>query len=90
MYPLSSSGPYYAVFLGAGTLDTCGGPETDASGAVLRPDGSAIPGLFGAGNCTSAPTGQGYLGGGGTIGPALAFGWIAGQSAANHTRAEGQ
>jgi succinate dehydrogenase/fumarate reductase flavoprotein subunit len=90
MYPLSPTGPYYAVLLGAGTLDTSGGPETDASGAVLRPDGSTIPGLFGAGNCTSAPTGQGYLGGGGTIGPALVFGWIAGQSAANRARAEGQ
>ena len=88
MHPLSPTGPYYAVLLGAGTLDTCGGPETDASGAVLRPDGSSIPGLFGAGNCTSAPTGQGYLGGGGTIGPALVFGWIAGQSAASRSRAE--
>ena len=88
MHPLSPTGPYYAVLLGAGTLDSSGGPETDASGAVLRPDGSTIPGLFGAGNCTSAPTGQGYLGGGGTIGPALVFGWIAGQSAANHTRAQ--
>ena len=90
MYPLSSTGPYYAVLLGAGTLDTCGGPETDASGAVLRTDESTIPGLFGAGNCTSAPTGQGYLGGGGTIGPALTFGWIAGQSAANRIPAQGQ
>jgi succinate dehydrogenase/fumarate reductase flavoprotein subunit len=90
MYPLSPTGPYYAVLLGAGTLDTSGGPETDASGAVLRPDGSTIPGLFAAGNCTSAPTGQGYLGGGGTIGPALVFGWIAGQSAANRARAVDQ
>jgi len=90
MYPLSPTGPYYAVLLGAGTLDSSGGPKTDASGAVLRPDGTRIAGLFGAGNCTSAPTGQGYLGGGGTIGPALAFGWIAGQSAATRTRVEGQ
>jgi 3-oxosteroid 1-dehydrogenase len=88
MHPLSPTGPYYAVLLGAGTLDSSGGPETDAGGAVLRPDGSAIPGLFGAGNCTSAPTGQGYLGGGGTIGPALVFGWIAGQSAASRTQGE--
>lgn len=82
MYPLSPTGPYHAVLLAAGSLDTCGGPVTDAGGSILRADGSPIPGLFGAGNCVAAPTGQGYLGGGGTIGPALAFGWLAGRSAA--------
>jgi hypothetical protein len=86
MYPLSRSGPYYALILVAGTLDTCGGPTIDANAAVVRPDGSPIPGLFGAGNCVAAPTGQGYLGGGGTIGPALTFGWIAGKNAAHSGR----
>jgi predicted oxidoreductase len=84
MYPLTDEGPYWCVLLGAGTLDTCGGPVIDSSGAVLRPDGSAIDGLYGAGNCVAAPTGQGYVGGGGTIGPALTFGWLAGASAARH------
>lgn len=90
MYPLAPTGPYYAVLLSAGTLDTCGGPITDARGAVLRPDGTAIAGLYGAGNCVAAPTGQGYLGGGGTIGPALTFGWIAGKSAASRVPADRQ
>jgi 3-oxosteroid 1-dehydrogenase len=86
IYPLSGSGPYYALILVAGTLDTCGGPAIDANAAVVRPDGSPIRGLFGAGNCVAAPTGQGYLGGGGTIGPALTFGWIAGKNAAHSGR----
>lgn len=81
MFPISGTGPYYAVLIGAGTLDTCGGPVTAADGHVLRPDGSTIHGLFGAGNCVASPAGQGYWGAGGTIGPALVFGYIAGNSA---------
>jgi predicted oxidoreductase len=53
---------------------------TDAR--VLRPDGSPIPGLFGAGNCIASPAGQGYWGAGGTLGPAITFGFIAGRTAA--------
>lgn len=82
MTPLADSGPYHAVLLGAGVLDTCGGPVTDAAARVLRPDGRPVPRLFAAGNCTASPTGQAYWGAGGTIGPALVFGWIAGRGAA--------
>jgi 3-oxosteroid 1-dehydrogenase len=82
MYPISATGPYYAVLLGAGTLDTCGGPMTAVDGHVLRPDGTAIPGLFGAGNCVASAAGRGYWGAGGTIGPALVFGFLAGKGAA--------
>ncbi|MDC0749335.1 FAD-dependent oxidoreductase [Polyangium mundeleinium] len=83
MYPMSASGPYYAVILGAGTLDTCGGPIVGTDGRVLRPDGTGIPGLFGAGNCIASPAGRGYWGAGGTIGPALVFGFLAGKKAAH-------
>ena len=82
MTALSSSGPYYALLLGAGVLDTCGGPVIDPHGRVLRTDGAAIPGLYGAGNCVASPTGQGYFGAGGTIGPAIVFGYLAGAHAA--------
>lgn len=82
MTAFAETGPYYALLLGAGVLDTCGGPEINARGEVLRPDGSAIPGLFGAGNCVASPTGQGYFGAGGTIGPAMVFGYLAGRAAA--------
>lgn len=82
MTPLASSGPYHALLLGAGVLDTCGGPVIDPHGRVLRTDGAAIPGLYGAGNCVASPTGQGYFGAGGTIGPAIVFGYLAGAHAA--------
>lgn len=85
MYPLAASGPYYAILLGAATLDTCGGPRIDPSGRVLREDGTPIPGLYGAGNAVASPAGHGYWGAGGTIGPALVFGFLAGQHAARST-----
>jgi glycine/D-amino acid oxidase-like deaminating enzyme len=86
MYPLSTRGPYYAILLGAATLDTCGGPLIDADARVLRRDGAVIPGLFAAGNCVASPAGQAYWGAGGTLGPALVFGYIAGRNAAKQTR----
>jgi 3-oxosteroid 1-dehydrogenase len=82
MHPLSLEGPFYAILLGAALLDTCGGPAIDARAQVLRRGGEPIPGLFGAGNCVASPAGQGYWGAGGTIGPALTFGFIAGRNAA--------
>lgn len=82
MYPLSLGGPFYAAILGAATLDTCGGPLIGPDARVLRPDGTPIPGLYGAGNCIASPTGQAYWGAGGTLGPAITFGYIAGRNAA--------
>jgi 3-oxosteroid 1-dehydrogenase len=74
--------PYYAVELKLGALGTNGGARTNAQAQVLDPDGAPIPGLFGAGNVISNPTGSVYAGAGGTLGPALTFGFIAGRAAA--------
>lgn len=81
MYPIDTSGPLYAVILAPGVLDTCAGPVINARAEVLGTDGEAIPGLFGAGNCVAGPTREAYFGAGGTIGPAIAFGYLAAQSA---------
>ena len=82
MYPLSPNGPFYCAILGAATLDTCGGPVIGTDARVQRPDGTNIVGLYGAGNCIASPAGQAYLGAGGTLGPAVTFGFIAGRNAA--------
>lgn len=83
MYPMSPNGPFYCAILGPATLDTCGGPVIGTNAQVLRPDETPIPGLYGAGNCIASPTGQAYWGAGGTLGPAITFGFVAGRSAAS-------
>jgi predicted oxidoreductase len=65
-----------------GALDTKGGPVIDERARVLKVSGTPVPGLYGAGNCIPFPAGQAYWGSGGTVGPALAFGYVAGRSAA--------
>ena len=57
------------------------GPKTDTRARVLAQRGGVIPGLYAAGNVMAAPTGMVYGGAGGTIGPALTFGYIAGREA---------
>lgn len=81
LYPISSSGPYFAMILGAGTLDTKGGPLTNAKGQILGSEDRPIPGLYGAGNCIASPAAQAYWGGGATIGSALTFGYLSGTAA---------
>jgi succinate dehydrogenase/fumarate reductase flavoprotein subunit len=81
MYPFASTGPYYCILIGGGTLDTCGGPVVDPSGRVLHVDGRPIPGLYGAGNCIASIAGQAYWSAGGTLGPAITGGFTAGENA---------
>lgn len=74
--------PFYAVEIRMGLLGTNGGPRTDGHARILDLDGEPIAGLYGAGNAIACPTGGIYAGAGGTLGPALTFGYIAGRSAA--------
>jgi len=83
MAPISETGPYYAVLIGLGTLDTKGGPRIDCDARVLDEAGTPIPGLYAAGNCAASPAGHGYWAAGATIGPALAFGHAAARHVVN-------
>lgn len=69
--------PFYAVKIVPGDLGTKGGVVTDEHARALRPDGSVIPGLYAAGNASSAVMGNTYAGAGSTIGPAIVFGYLA-------------
>jgi 3-oxosteroid 1-dehydrogenase len=69
--------PYYAFRVVLGDLGTNGGLVTDEHARVLRDDGSVIAGLYATGNTSSAVMGRTYAGAGATIGPAMAFGYIA-------------
>jgi len=74
--------PFYAVPVRIGAMGTKGGPHTDPDGRVLHVSGEPIPGLFAAGNAMGGATGRAYGGAGGTIGPAMVFGYRAGNAAA--------
>ena len=82
MHPFDPASRLYAIILASGTLDTNGGPMISPAGEVLSTDGKPIPGLYGAGNCISSPTGHYYYGGGGTLGPAITYAYLAAKSAA--------
>ena len=66
----------------SGALGTKGGPQTDTRARVLDVDGDVIPGLYAAGNAMSSPLGMTYGGAGGTLGPAMVFGFLAGRDIA--------
>lgn len=69
--------PFYAARMVPADLGTKGGVLTDERARVLRADGSAIQGLYAAGNVSAAVMGHTYAGPGATIGPALVFGYLA-------------
>jgi 3-oxosteroid 1-dehydrogenase len=75
-------GPFYAIEVHSGSLGTKGGPRVDVDARVLDLDGEPITGLYAAGNVMASPFGMTYGGPGGTIGPGMVFGFLAGRHAA--------
>jgi len=81
---LIDQGPFYAVKMESGALGTCGGPKTNGEAQVLDWSGNPIPGLYAAGNAMAAVLGEAYGGAGGTLGPGMTFGYIAGKHLGTH------
>ncbi|MBT4493780.1 MAG: FAD-binding protein [Gammaproteobacteria bacterium] len=77
--------PYFGVKMEAGVLGTNGGPKTNGHGQVVDWQNQPIQGLYCTGNAMAAPLGMVYGGGGGTLGPALTFGYLSGKHAASET-----
>ena len=81
MYPISDTGPYYAMIVAASAVDTSGGPVINENGQVLTWEGEPIVGLYGAGNCVACPSFNAYWAGGATLGHAHTWGYAATQHA---------
>lgn len=81
---LIDEGPFYAVKMEAGALGTAGGPKTNENAQVVDWAGNPIQGLYAAGNAMAAVLGEGYGGAGGTLGPGMTFGYIAGKHLGQH------
>ena len=69
--------PYFAARFVLSDLGTKGGLVTDAAGRVLRADGTAIPGLYAAGNTAASVFGSVYPGPGAPLGSAMVFAALA-------------
>jgi 3-oxosteroid 1-dehydrogenase len=72
-----SDGPFYAAPVVLGDLGTKGGLVIDEHARVMRPDGSAIVGLYAAGNTAASVMGHTYPGPGSCITPGMAFARLA-------------
>ena len=70
-------GPFHAAAFGISDLGTKGGLRTDSRARVLDSAGTAIPGLYAAGNTMAAPSGTTYPGGGNPIGTSMLFSHLA-------------
>ncbi len=81
--------PFYAIEMEVGTIGTNGGPKTNGNAQVLDWEGNIIEGLYAAGNAMAAVTTRVYAGAGGTLGPGLTFGFVAGRHAASEGESSG-
>lgn len=74
-----NKGPYYGAEVSPADIGTCGGLRVNDKAQVVSVFGEVIEGLYASGN-TAGVGGPGamYGGGGGTIGPAMTFAYIAG------------
>ena len=77
--------PYYAIKIAPGIHHTMGGVKIDTSAEVISTEGTAIPGLFAAGEVTGGVHGGNRLGGN-AVADIVIFGRIAAQSAIDYIK----
>ncbi len=75
-------GPFYAIKVVVGEIGTFAGLATNAHCQVLTQGRRPIPGLYAVGNDAASIMGGNYPGAGITLGPALTFGYVVGQTLA--------
>lgn len=75
-------GPFYAIKIVVGEIGTFAGLATDESCQVLSKDRQPVKGLYAVGNDAASIMGGNYPGAGITLGPALTFGYVVGQTLA--------
>lgn len=86
LYPIADAGPYYAIIMAPGALDTKGGPVIDEQAQVIGLNNKPIPGLYAAGNCNAGFAGVAYWGGGATLGVCMTYGVLAAEAANKRAR----
>jgi len=74
--------PFYAVNVYPGDIGTACGIRCNPQAQALDANGNVIPGLYVVGNDMHSVMGGQYPAPGITLGPALTFGWVAGQQLA--------
>ena len=76
------TGPFYGVKILPAEIGNFAGLKTDERARVLDRDGAPIDGLYAVGNDQVSVFGGAYPGAGSTLGPAMTFGFIAGNDLA--------
>ena len=85
LVPIEGSGPYYAILGTRFSEASLGGLMVDGRCRVLRNDGSAIPGLYGVGDATSAMHRRGKMAVISELTWAMASAYTSGADAADYT-----
>jgi succinate dehydrogenase/fumarate reductase flavoprotein subunit len=75
--------PFFAVKVYPGCFGTFAGLKVDANARVLDADGNLIPGLWAVGTDMASVMGGHYPSGGINLGPAMTFGFLAGEALAS-------
>ena len=80
-----SKGPYYAIQIAPGIHHTMGGLKINTKAQVLKEDGSAIQGLYAAGEVTGGVHGENRIGGN-AVADIIIFGRQAGAQSAAYAK----